>query len=61
MRPVARAEQRGAFRLDLCPVCPPDGLPVIFSACFRRFASEPFAGLLRAIAAALPPGRITRC
>src|SRR5437764_13375352 len=28
------------------------------SACFRRFDSEPFAGLLRFIAAALPPGKI---
>jgi hypothetical protein len=35
-----------------------DGLPVVSSACFRRFASAPFARPLRFIAAAPPPGRI---
>ena len=43
-----------AFRLDLWPVRTP--LTVVSAACFRRFASEPFAGLLRFIAAA-PPTR----
>ena len=43
-----------AFRLDLWPVRTP--LTVVSAACFRRFASEPFAGLLRFIASA-PPTR----
>jgi hypothetical protein len=53
-----RAEQRSASGLDLWPVHIPltDYQPS--SACFRRFASEPLARLLRFIAAAPPPGRI---
>jgi hypothetical protein len=39
-------------------VHPADGLPAVPPACFAAFASEPFASLLRFIAAAPPPGRI---